>query len=399
MGRQATILQVFVASPSDLLEERIALASVIGELNQTIADRIGAYLELIKWETHAVPGIGTDPQAVINEAIGKDYDIFIGILSTRFGSQTPRAGSGTEEEFERAYARFKENPNQIRIMFYFKDPEVRASELDLDQYALVRGFQKSLSEKGLYSTFSTTDEFTSLVRMHLNRQLQDWGDGKWGSQKLEQATMENVLEKVEVTPQVTQSEGDEADIGFLDLIEMVNENLGNANLCLNRMSNAITELGEKVQDSTPRLNDAATNGDIAKGKLIINNIAQIMDEFSQRLNAELPIFSRSYSSAIDAISRSTTLWESDFKSEDLSSIRTNHNQILTLVEAITGALDSMTSMQQTIASLPRMTSVFNKAKRNANESLMNLNRELASSLNLTQEIQKELKRILERDNA
>src|SRR5215204_7344364 len=110
MGRQTTILQVFVASPSDLKSERIALESVIRELNQMHSETTGAYLELIKWETHAIPGFGSDPQAVINEQIADKYDIFIGMLATKFGSPTPRAGSGTEEEFERAYERFIRSP-------------------------------------------------------------------------------------------------------------------------------------------------------------------------------------------------------------------------------------------------------------------------------------------------
>jgi hypothetical protein len=67
---------------------------------------------------------------VLREAykqIGDKYDIFIGMLSTKFGSRTPRAGSGTEEEFNRGYGRFIKNPNELRIVFYFKDPELRAS--------------------------------------------------------------------------------------------------------------------------------------------------------------------------------------------------------------------------------------------------------------------------------
>jgi Domain of unknown function (DUF4062) len=105
MGRQTIILQIFVASPTELKDERIALETVVKELNQTLSESTGSYLELVKWETHTMPGFGLDPQAVINEQIGDKYDIFIGILSTKFGSPTPRAGSGTEEEFERAYDR------------------------------------------------------------------------------------------------------------------------------------------------------------------------------------------------------------------------------------------------------------------------------------------------------
>jgi len=35
-----------------------------------------------------VPGVGPDAQAVINNQVGEDYDIYIGILGHRFGTQT-----------------------------------------------------------------------------------------------------------------------------------------------------------------------------------------------------------------------------------------------------------------------------------------------------------------------
>jgi hypothetical protein len=115
------------------------------------------------------------------------------------------------------------------------------------------------------------------------------------------------------------------------------------------------------------------------------------------MDAELPIFSRSYSSGIDAISRSATLWETDFKTEDKSTIQVNHDQLATLIAAISVTFESMSDMQQTIYTLPRMTGPFNKAKTHAYQALVNFNRELSSARNLTEETQKELKRILERD--
>ncbi|PYL26201.1 MAG: hypothetical protein DMF37_02915 [Verrucomicrobia bacterium] len=45
--------------------------------------------------------MGADAQDVINHQLA-EYDIFLGIMSCRFGSPTKRAHSGTEEEFNRA---------------------------------------------------------------------------------------------------------------------------------------------------------------------------------------------------------------------------------------------------------------------------------------------------------
>lgn len=99
--------------------ERSVLESVIDELNQKLRDSHSVEFRTMGWGS-LVPGVGPDAQAVINNQVGEDYDIYIGILGHRLGTQTPRAGSGTEEEFERAYQRWRNVPDTVRILFYFK---------------------------------------------------------------------------------------------------------------------------------------------------------------------------------------------------------------------------------------------------------------------------------------
>jgi len=389
MGRQTTILQVFLASPSELNDERIALESVVKEVNQTLSESTGAYLELIKWETHAVPGFGSDPQAVINEQIGDSYDIFIGMLSTKFGSPTPRAASGTEEEFERAYDRFTKNPNELRIMFYFKDPELRASEIDLAEYKKVKDFKNKLGEKGLYATFNTTDEFVTMVRLHLARQLQEWAEKKWGSQMTTETTpMTASATQLEKTPT------DDEELGFLDYVEMGNDSLRNGTASLGRITQAMSDLGRKATESTPKLIAANQQGDVAKQKQIINNTARDMEEFGLRIDAELPIFSNSYATGIDAISKSATIWAADFNLDDKTPIQTVHDNLESMLAASRTAREAMLSMQQTVSAYPRVTSEFNRGKRHVVESLAGLDRAMSSSQNLTIEVLRELKRIL-----
>ena len=113
MAKTHTLLQVFVASPSDITDERTLLADVVAEFNKTWGNRNGVTLELLRWETDSRPGFGADAQEVINNQIGDEYDIFIGIMWGRFGSGTKRAESGTEEEFNRAYARLSDSPNSV----------------------------------------------------------------------------------------------------------------------------------------------------------------------------------------------------------------------------------------------------------------------------------------------
>ena len=121
MPRQENVIVVFVASPSDLDPERNCLEEVIKELNRSWSRSTGFRLELVRWETHGYPEVGQDPQDVLNRELPNDSDIFIGLMWSRYGTETGRAGSGTEEEFNRALERHRRDPESIRIMFYFKD--------------------------------------------------------------------------------------------------------------------------------------------------------------------------------------------------------------------------------------------------------------------------------------
>src|SRR6185436_2603019 len=107
---------VFVASPGDVKSERDSLDKVIDEVNLTHGTALDYELELLTWEKNAFPAGGA-PQTVINEIIDT-YDIFVGIMWKRFGTPTPVAGSGTEEEYRIAYSSWEKNP-EIGIMFYF----------------------------------------------------------------------------------------------------------------------------------------------------------------------------------------------------------------------------------------------------------------------------------------
>jgi hypothetical protein len=174
MPRQSKLLRVFVASPSDVDEERIRLESIIDEINKTIDSSSGAQLELVKWETDVIPGVGKYPQDVINKQIGDDIDIFIGILWKKFGSSTDVALSGTEEEFNRAYEKYTMNPGSIHILFYFKEAPVNPYEVDSKQFEMVKEFRHNLGGKGvLWHTYKDMNDFEKNLRMHLHKKIKE----------------------------------------------------------------------------------------------------------------------------------------------------------------------------------------------------------------------------------
>ncbi len=150
---------------------------------------------------------------MIDGQIG-EYDIFIGLLWTRFGTPTSDAGSGTEHEFERAYERFRMYPDKLRIMIYFKDAPVTPTDIDPIQLAKVNEFKKRISNLGAYYwPFKSGDQFGNLVRVHLTRQVQEFRTS-WGTEAASASIPIPVA-----SPSAQAIAAETVEIGFLDLLE------------------------------------------------------------------------------------------------------------------------------------------------------------------------------------
>ena len=172
--------RIFNASPGDVAEERKALAEiVVPELRRilsalaTLGNGQDIELEAIRWETHTWPDVGADPQDVINKQLSA-FDIFVGIMWKRFGTPTKRAGSGTGEEFQRAYDIYKKH-HVPRIMFYFRTtPFYPDSADEIQQFNKVFEFKERLEELGVrYWEYNSPIDFERFVREHLIRQILD----------------------------------------------------------------------------------------------------------------------------------------------------------------------------------------------------------------------------------
>ena len=130
-------LKCFIASPGDVSEEREACEKVFEDINNSLGKILGFKLSSLRWENDIYPGVGEYGQQVINEQVDGNYDLFIGIMKTRFGTPTPQAGSGTEEEFNNAYEKYK-NGEIDNIFFYFGNPSVSPYEIGYVQFQKVK---------------------------------------------------------------------------------------------------------------------------------------------------------------------------------------------------------------------------------------------------------------------
>ena len=98
--KKKTVIRLFVASPGDVSKERNKLRKIIEQINVSADSKSNCILEVKEWKTHTFSSVGRPEEVIINQ-VG-EYDVFLGIMWSRFGTHTGKEESGTEEEFNNA---------------------------------------------------------------------------------------------------------------------------------------------------------------------------------------------------------------------------------------------------------------------------------------------------------
>jgi hypothetical protein len=384
MAKNITKYSVFLASPSDLSDERFLLEDVISELNNTFGRTNNVIIELLKWETHSAPGISLDhPQKLINKDIGDEYDIFIGILWKRFGTPTDSANSGTEEEYLNALNRYKKNNLSPQILFYFKTSVPKLlSEINADELKKVEDFKKKLiADKCLYWEFNSTDDLAMQLRMHLPRRISDL---------MEQSQQITTNTQSEVAIADTSNSEDE-DLGLFDYADLFETLLKDSLLSVTRITESTEWIGKEINEKAnelTRISQANPNRAIITQHL--KRAANILNDYSQRLSTESPIFYQNFEEAIKAGINIVNLYDdikSDSTIQDLEDVKEN---TVILIEALPIAIKSMTGFSKAIESLPRIQVDINKAKKQLMIQLEDFILKLENALELSNDFYKEL---------
>ena len=361
MARNEKVFVAFVASPSDVEDERNKLEEVVKELNSTWGRNLSACLELIRWETHSYPGADQDAQAVINQQIGNEYDIFIGIMWGRFGSPTERAASGTEEEFHRVWQRHQDG-SDVKIMFYFKDAPIAPSKLDPKQLAKIQSFKSKIGDEGVFHwSFQTLESFEGLLRVHLSRQLQAF-----------QTTGDAGAKETLVARTDDAARPSEDDVGILDLMEVLDERFRTVAEIITRISSATDDLATRMNQRTGEITKAIAGAEDglshSEAKKLVNTAADDMNRYVTRADAEIPILRETFRDGVRALGKVATL-AADFNQGDLSKVKEDREIVTSLEISLANALEVILAFRHSIHSVPRMTTMLNKAKRKTLETL------------------------------
>lgn len=350
MPRTETILSVFLSSPGNVRDERLCFKDVVDWINNTLARSTGVRLELLTWEEHTSPEFGDSAQSVINEQIPDDYDIYLGILWHSVGTQTANAESGTIEEFERARARFADDPNSIRIMLYFKvsGPE-SLDDIDTEQLSRARKFRSRVKGMGLYRKFESKKEFEDAVRKDLTQIVIDF-----------RPSIDRAAESSRSANGEVEEASADDDEGLMELEDIFSEEMRNVREVLDRMSISISEFGERANQRTSSLQQLKTGGIVSRPatKRILLKSSGDMDDFVVAMRSELPLYKQHLDRGFDAFAKAVPIYlELNQDRADLATMARK------LSDAMSSMLEGVEEMRDAVVDIPRLTTTLNKSKR------------------------------------
>jgi len=147
-------IKIFLASSSELLEDRRAFEIFLNRRNKTLIKE-GIFLELVIWEDFLDVLSKTRLQDEYNKVL-KQCDLFVMLFYTKVGKYT-------EEEFNTAYQEFMANDKPL-IFTYFKDA---LGDIKPEQSLLA--FKDRLSQLGHFFTVYKNIEG---LQLHFMEQLE-----------------------------------------------------------------------------------------------------------------------------------------------------------------------------------------------------------------------------------
>ena len=350
-------------------------------------------LRVVGWPDDVRPGVNVDLQAEINKQFGAEFDIYLGILGTRFGTPTQKAGSGTEEEFEQGLKRLRADSCSLRVLFYFKTGPVDPFNLEMDQLQKVKDFRAGLHSRGvLYQDFRNTADFVQMVKIHLESLVSDeWKNGKWlPIQGLDEDSPQQMTTTVTPFSQDSHSEdetgatdafvdssdnGDWEDLGLLDYVASFNEETSAMNLTMARISENTARVGDEMRARTAesevlqsRHKEVKHVGGSREQQEYVANVRGIVDSAAHNLNdfvqAMIPSVEeyRTHSRAMFSNLRNGLQAHSELGNPTDENIP---QALEDLICTLTSTQDSTASFQASIDSVPALTGKFKRAKRKA----------------------------------
>ncbi|WP_227769592.1 DUF4062 domain-containing protein [Hymenobacter sp. 15J16-1T3B] len=367
MAKSLTHISIFLASPSDLQQERKAVAETVIELNGVLRTTMNVCLDLLTWETHSFPSVGEDAQDVINKQIGEDYDIFLGLMWSRFGSVTGRAGSGTEEEFNRAYDNHLKSSGKTKVMMYFGSKPIVFEDIDVDQIVKIKEFKKKTQDMGvLHSSFTDVDDLVRLLKLHLPHHIKEIIDDDKpisinSMDELDGGKVEKVFDNpIEL----------DVDMGYWDYQEVFQSNFSEIGIVMEALTEYLHELTSNMNDTTDKLNSLKERGNYkpTEVKLVISKFSKEIFHYVNKSKVEVSRFNELYTEGIDSLTKGFYIADADYEM-GIDEVRQLVSDLDETAAVVKSAAKSARGFKSKINNWPSVSKELNIAIRTLNNNI------------------------------
>lgn len=161
MAKTRTYYDLLISCPSDVKEELQLINEQVDNFNRMFGRINNISIDTKHWSKDSYPQSGGRPQELLNQQFVLDCDAAVAVFWTRFGTPTDEYGSGTEEEIEKLIQSGKQ------VFLYFCEKEAKLSDVNWEQYQKIQEFKEKYKGKGIFSTYSTLEEFEQQFLNHL----------------------------------------------------------------------------------------------------------------------------------------------------------------------------------------------------------------------------------------
>lgn len=159
---KATVIETFIATPSDIIQERTIIRDIINEWNIINSKSRNVIIKDLGWENDIYSTFSDGrAQESINKQILEESDLLIGVFWTRIGTPTGEFISGSVEEITKHIN--AEKP----VLLYFSDMPVRPDSVDQEQYQKLIEFKEWCKQKGIYNPYDKVEDFVQIFRRQL----------------------------------------------------------------------------------------------------------------------------------------------------------------------------------------------------------------------------------------
>lgn len=363
------LVNVFISSPDDVSKERECCSEAISTLNNMLANSSGIVIKEFRWEKNAAPGIASSAQQVIDDQT-PDYDIYIGIIKSRYGTITRNGVSGTEWEFNTALHKWQCDNSSVQIMIYFASEALLETieNKDPSQLILLNKFKNRLSSLSssnnyevLYKKYDSTDQFMSFIVQDLfYRAINIIGM----KESVDISVVDDVID-VEIYKDVNMEE-----LEWLDLQVYVEDNKKSFTDGIYELARKMMDLNNNSRNVTRCINIERRRGEPSRGAMreAINRIGPVCDAFCDYVDGNIEETTKYFSQYIRGMIylNKYNISHDDVEIENVPRVI---NDMYILKKSMHGARNEIDAFRLQTKTFPRATQISRDAVKRLHDAL------------------------------